>query len=98
MKTLALLLTLPLAALAGEITVTGKVVCGKCTLKADSACKNVLQVKDGAAVKNYYLADTEAAKKLGMVCHDTVEGVTATGTVEDKGGKLTLSAAKLATK
>ena len=52
-----------------EVTLSGKLVCGKCTLKETPACSNVLQVKDGAKTVNYYLAD--AAKKApyhGAIC------------------------------
>jgi hypothetical protein len=82
-------------AFAEDIDLSGKLVCSKCTLKETSDCRNVLQVKAGSETKNYYVAKTEASKKVGIVCHDVIEGVTASGKVETKDGRLTLSPAKI---
>ena len=40
-----------------EVKLTGTMVCGKCALKETAKCVNVLQVKEGDKVVNYYLED-----------------------------------------
>ena len=40
-----------------EETLKGSLVCGKCTLQETSACSNVLQVKVGDKLVNYYIDD-----------------------------------------
>ena len=39
-------------------TLEGKIVCSKCKLKETADCGNVLQVKEGDKVVNYYLTDS----------------------------------------
>ena len=68
-------------------TLTGTVMCGKCTLKKAADCQNVL-VADG---QEYYVAKTEASDKVGHVCKGEKK-VKATGTVSEKDGKKWLSA------
>ena len=72
-------------AFAGEaVTLQGKVVCAKCTLKKKGLkeCQNVLLVpegveqqisqKDGQDAKEtaYYIVNNEVGKKFGEVCMD----------------------------
>jgi hypothetical protein len=79
------------AGAADEVqTLTGKVVCGKCSLKKEAGCQNVLVAEDGT---EYYLSKTEAADKFGHVCKGE-KAAKATGTVSEKDGKkwLTTSA------
>ena len=71
------------AGAADETTVTGKVVCGKCSLNQAAGCQNVIVAADGS---EYYLAKTEAADKFGHVCKGE-KSVKATGTVTQKDGK-----------
>ena len=100
--TLALLAGLAFAgaattALADDATtITGNMVCGKCTLHETASCQNVIQVeKDGKTV-NYYLAKNDVSNALHEdVCHGDTEKVTATGTVTEKDGKEILTATKL---
>ncbi len=82
--------------LAEDTTVTGNMVCGKCKLHETASCQNVIQAeKDGKTV-NYYLAKNEASDAMHEdVCHGDSKKVTATGKVEEKDGKLTLTASKL---
>jgi hypothetical protein len=82
-------------AFAEDAELSGKLVCSKCTLKETADCRNVLQVKADGAMKNYYIAKTDASKKVGIVCHDVIEGVSAAGKIETKDGKLTLSPSKM---
>jgi hypothetical protein len=88
-----------MTALAGdskEITITGNMVCGKCTLHETKECQNVIQVEtDGKTVK-YYLVKNDVSDAMhGEVCHGDTKKVTATGTVEEKDGKLVMTATKL---
>ena len=85
------------AAEAGkEITITGNMVCGKCTLHETKSCQNVVQVtKDGKTV-NYYLVHNDTSKDAHeAVCHGDAEKVTVTGTVEEKDGKEVLTPSKI---
>ncbi|MFZ0826397.1 MAG: DUF6370 family protein [Verrucomicrobiia bacterium] len=79
-----------------EVTVTGSMVCGKCTLHETSSCQNVIQVtQDGKTVK-YYLAKNDLSDAMhGDVCHGDSKNVTATGTVTEKDGKQILTVTKL---
>ena len=88
----AVALGLAAAAPAGdETTVTGKVVCAKCSAKKAEACQNMLVTADG---QEYWLAKTEAANKFGHVCKGE-KNAKVTGTVEEKDGKKWLTASAL---
>ena len=95
---LALVLGLVAAAPAGdETTVSGKVMCAKCSLKkADAAkCQDVLVTKDAAGtVTEYYIEKNEVAQKFGHVCKDE-KAATVTGTVAEKDGKKWISPSKM---
>ena len=80
-----------------EVTITGKMVCGKCTLHLTQECQNVVQVqKDGKTI-NYFLVQNDVSK----AAHDPVcdpgssEKVTVTGTVTEKDGQETLTPTKI---
>ena len=79
-----------------ETTITGNMVCGKCTLHITDKCQNVVQVeKDGKTV-NYYLTKNDTSDAMhDDVCHGDTEKVTATGTVVEKDGKEMLTVTKL---
>lgn len=81
---------------AKTTTVTGNMVCAKCKLHETSSCQNVIQVeKDGKTV-NYYLVQNDVSTgKHEDVCMNDGKKMTATGTVEEKDGKKTLTATKL---
>jgi hypothetical protein len=81
---------------AKEVTVTGAMVCGKCTLHETSSCQNVIQVtQDGKTVK-YYLAKNDVSDAMHeAVCHGDSKNVTATGSVAEKDGKQVLTVTKL---
>jgi hypothetical protein len=88
-----------LTALADDSTTTtisGNMVCGKCTLHETASCQNVIQVeKDGKTV-NYYLAKNDVSDAMhDDVCHGDGEKVTASGTVTEKDGKEMMTATKL---
>jgi len=81
---------------AKTITITGSMVCGKCTLHECPSCQNVVQVeKDGKTVK-YYLTKNDICDAMHEdVCHGESKKVTATGTVVEKDGKQMLTVTKL---
>ena len=104
--TLALLAGLALAgfttniraedAAAKETTITGNMVCGKCTLHETEKCQNVVQVAEDGKTVNYYLKHNEVSKKEhSAICHGDSEKVTVTGTVKEKDGKKTLTPTKI---
>lgn len=78
------------------ITITGNMVCGKCTLHETTSCQNVVQVtKDGKTV-NYYLVQNDTSKAAhGAICGGDSEKVTVTGTVEEKDGKQVVTPTKI---
>ena len=87
-------------ALAGEeaktVTVTGKLVCAKCTLqKADAKeCQNVIVADEGGKKTEYYLAKNALSEEFGHVCK-AEKAVIATGSVSEKDGKTWITATKI---
>jgi hypothetical protein len=81
---------------AKAITITGSMVCGKCTLHETASCQNVVQVvKDGKTV-NYYLVQNDTSKGAhDAICGGGSEKVTVTGTVEEKDGKEVMTPTKI---
>lgn len=81
---------------AKDVTVTGKIVCAKCSLhKADAKeCQNVIVATvDGKSVE-YYLAKNKVSEEFGHVCQGE-KNVVATGTVKEKDGKTWFDATKM---
>jgi len=79
-----------------ETTITGNMVCGKCTLHETKSCQNVVQVeKDGKTV-NYYLKQNDVSKAAHEpICGGSSEKVTVTGTVKEKNGKEMMTPTKI---
>ena len=80
-----------------QTTITGNMVCGKCTLHETDKCQNVVQVTgaDGKTV-NYYLKQNDISKAAhDPICQGGSEKVTVTGTVTEKGGKKMMTASKI---
>src|SRR5208337_3061159 len=79
-----------------EVTITGTMVCGKCTLHETKECQNVVQVeKDGKTV-NYYLKQNDVSKAAhDPICKGGSEKVTVTGTVSEKDGKEMMTPTKI---
>jgi Family of unknown function (DUF6370) len=79
-----------------EVTITGKMVCGKCTLHLTKECQNVVQVqKDGKTI-NYFLVQNDVSKAAHQpVCDGSSENVTVTGAVTEKDGQETMTPTKL---
>jgi hypothetical protein len=96
---LAVCMALGLALAAGAedaVSLTGDLVCAKCTLaKADAKdCQDVLVVAAGDATKEYYLVKNEVAKAFGHACMGK-KPAAVTGSVEEKDGKQWLTATKI---
>ena len=81
---------------AKEVTITGSMVCGKCTLHETKKCQKGWQAeKDGKKV-NYYLTENKVSKDAHEpICGGTSEKVTVTGTVEEKDGKEMMTPTKI---
>ncbi len=84
-------------ATAEEVTLSGKIVCAKCTLKKADAkdCQDVLVVTaDDKTTKEYYLTKNDVAEKFGHTCKGEKAAVV-TGQVAEKDGKTWLTATKI---
>jgi hypothetical protein len=85
-----------LAAEKKEVTVTGNLVCAKCTLHETKTCQNVVQVMEGTNTVNYYLKQNDVSKAAhDPICTGAAEKVTVTGTVKEKGGKEMMTPTKI---
>ncbi len=85
------------AALASEVTVTGKIACAKCTLKKADAkdCRDVLVVAgEKGATTEYYLVKNAVLEKFGHTCKGE-KAATVTGSVSEKDGKKWLTPSKM---
>ena len=82
---------------ADEVTITGNMMCGKCTLHLTKECQNVVQVVENGTTNNYYLKQNEISKdKHSAICPaGSSEKVTVTGTVEEKDGKKIMTPTKI---
>ena len=103
MKTIARL-AVALALVAGFVstavadeTVTGKLMCAKCSLKkADQdKCQDVLVTTDAAGkTAEYYVEKNDVAKAFGHTCQGE-KAASVTGTVSEKDGKKWIAASKI---
>jgi hypothetical protein len=81
---------------ADEISITGNMVCAKCTLHETDTCQNVVQVTEDGKTVNYYLKQNDVSKEAhGAICHGDTEKVTVTGTVKEKDGKKMMTPTKI---
>jgi Family of unknown function (DUF6370) len=79
-----------------EVTITGSMVCGKCTMHETKSCQNVVQVKKDGKTVNYYLVQNDTSKAAhDPICGGSPEKVTVTGTVEEKDGKEVMTPSKV---
>lgn len=76
---------------AGDVTLSGEMMCGKCVLKKAEACQNVLKVTNGGKETLYWLEHNTVAKENhGQVCGGSAKA-TVKGKVADKDGKKVLT-------
>jgi len=79
-----------------DVTITGTMVCGKCTLHETKECQNVVQVMQGTNTVNYYLKNNDVSKAAhDPICSGGSEKVTVTGTVKEKKGKEMMTPTKI---
>jgi len=102
--TLALLAGLAFAGAATTVladdsaatTITGNMVCGKCTLHETKECQNVVQVTQDGKTINYYLEMNDVSKAAhDPICGGSSEKVTVTGIVKETDGKKTMTPSKI---
>jgi len=81
---------------ADEVTVSGNIMCAKCTLKKADAkeCQDVLVSKTDKGTTEYYITKNDVAKQFGHVCQGETPA-TITGTVAEKDGKSWITASKM---
>jgi hypothetical protein len=85
---------------AEDKTVTGDAVCAKCALKEQKTCQNVVMVKEGDKIVNYYLTGDVSKKSHGAlgICtasKDAPIKVKVTGSCEEKDGKKVIEVTKI---
>jgi len=90
------LATMSFAGDAKDVTISGKLVCAKCSLHADGQkdCQNVIVATVDGKETQYYLAKNKVSEDFGHVCKGE-KSVVATGTVKEKDGKTWLEPTKL---
>ena len=90
------LATFSFAGDAKDVTVTGKIVCAKCTLHAEDAkeCQNVIVATVDGKETQYYLAKNKVSEEFGHVCKGE-KAVVATGTIKEKDGKTWIEPTKM---
>src|SRR5262245_1128801 len=77
-----------------EVTLEGKILCGKCELKEDKACATAILVeKDGK--KTTYYFDTASHKKYHKDICQEVKAGTVKGTVKKEGEKMVVTVSDL---
>jgi hypothetical protein len=96
---LALLLVVGLVgtSAASEATLSGNIMCAKCSLKKADAkeCQDVLVVKDDkGATAEYYIAKNDVSSSFGHTCRGE-QAATVTGQVAEKDGKKWITPSKM---
>jgi hypothetical protein len=78
-----------------EVTIEGKVGCGKCDLKQSTKCAVTVYTTAKDGKKTVYWFDADASKKYhGDVCTETKDG-TVKGTVKKEGDKMVITVKEL---
>ncbi len=82
---------------AKEVTLTGTIMCAKCSLKETKKCTTAIVVKEGDKSVTYYLADKGNAESYHeKVCGTGKEPGTVTGSAFEKDGKMWVTPTKVA--
>jgi hypothetical protein len=90
-------LGLATAAIAADMTLSGKIACAKCTLKKADAkeCADVLVVAgEKGATTDYYIVKNAVSEKFGHQCKGE-KAATVTGEVSEKDGKKWIPPSKM---
>jgi hypothetical protein len=79
------------------VTITGTMVCGKCTLHLVKSCQNVVQVKgDDGKMINYFLKQNDVSTAAhDPICEGGSEKVKVTGTLKEEDDKKVLTPTKI---
>jgi hypothetical protein len=77
-----------------EVTLKGKITCGKCDLKKEKSCATVLVVKEDGKDVVYYFDKDSHKKHHGDICQESKEG-TVKGKVTEKDGKKWIKVTKV---
>jgi len=78
-----------------EQTITGEGQCAKCSLKETDKCQTAIVVEKNNKKTTYYVVANDVAKKFhSNICMETKK-IKAVGTVEEKDGKMQLTASKI---
>jgi hypothetical protein len=79
-----------------EVTLKGKIVCGKCGLKQTKKCSNAIQVKEDGKEVVYFLLDNGNKEDYHeMICGSEGKEGTVTGVVSEKDGKKWIKPSKV---
>lgn len=79
-----------------QVTITGDMVCGKCTLHLTKHCQNVVQVHKNGKTINYFLKNNAVSNAAhDPICSGGSEKVSVTGTVAEMNGKEIMTPKKI---
>ena len=77
-----------------EVTLKGKICCGKCELRVDKKCATVIVTKKGEKETVYYFDPASGKKFHKDICTEAKTG-TVTGVVSKKGAKHIITVKKV---
>jgi hypothetical protein len=77
-----------------EVTLEGKILCGKCELKEDKACATAILVEKDGKKTTYYFDAASHKKWHKDICTEVKEG-TVKGTVKKEGEKMVVTVTDL---
>jgi Family of unknown function (DUF6370) len=80
---------------AVEKTITGEGQCAKCSLKKSESCQNAIVVDEAGKKVTYFLVHDKVSKAFHKNLCTEVKKVKATGEVEEKDGKMMMTATKI---
>jgi hypothetical protein len=79
-----------------EVTLQGKILCARCTLKETAKCQNAIQVKDGDKTVTYYFIDKGNRESYHEeICGGGTKEGRVTGVVSEKDGKRWIAPSKV---